>query len=87
MAEKDIILIPALRRYPPGDRWIPVDDDQPVFSSLTEGIEWVFQTNPEKPTDYVLKAKEGMVYLYSEQEIPEPEPPQPKSYNIYGEHE
>ena len=87
MAELDIQLKQVLKRFPPGDRWTPVNEEQPIFSSLTEGIEWVFQTNPEKPTDYILKAKEGIVYLYSEQEIPEPEPLQPKSYNIYGEHE
>ena len=47
MAEKDITLKPVLKRFPPGDRWTPINDDQPVLSSLTEGIEWVFQnTNP-----------------------------------------
>ena len=63
MAEKDIKLIPILKRFPPGDRWVPVDEETPVLSSLTEGIEWVFQVRPEKPTDYVLKAKEGLVYI------------------------
>ena len=48
---------------------------------------WVFQNKPEKPTDYVLKAKEGKVYIYKEEELPEPEPPQPKTYNLYGEYE
>ena len=43
MAEKDIILKPVLKRLPPGDRWTPLDSDQPILSSLTEGIEWVFQ--------------------------------------------
>jgi hypothetical protein len=87
MAEKDIKLIPILKRFPPGDRWVPIDEDTPILSSLTEGIEWVYQIRPEKPTDYVLKAKEGLVYIYSEEELPEPEPPQPKTYNIYGEYE
>ena len=41
----------------------------------------------EKPTDYVIKAGEGLVYIYSEAEIAEPEPPQPKTYNLYGEYE
>ena len=43
MAEKDIQLKQVLKRFPPGDRWTPSNADQPVFSSLTEGIEWVFQ--------------------------------------------
>ena len=87
MAEKDIILLPGLKRLPPGDRWTPINKDQPILSSLTEGIEWVFQNEQGKPTDYVLKAAEGKVYIYKEEEIPEPEPPQPKTYNLYGEYE
>jgi hypothetical protein len=87
MAEKDIILLPVLKRLPPGDRWTPINKDQPILSSLTEGIEWVFQNEQGKPTDYVLKAAEGKVYIYKEEEIPEPEPPQPKTYNLYGEYE
>ena len=43
MAEKDIKLKLVLKRFPPGDRWTPAASDQPVFSSLTEGIEWTFQ--------------------------------------------
>ena len=87
MAEKNIILLPVLKRLPPGDRWTPINKDQPILSSLTEGIEWVFQNEQGKPTDYILKATEGKVYIYREEEIPEPEPPQPKTYNLYGEYE
>ena len=85
MAEKDIILKQVLKRFPPGDRWTPANTDQPVFSSLTEGIEWVFQKT--KSHDYLIKAAEGAVYIYSEEEKPEPEPEKPKTYNIYGEFE
>ena len=63
MAEKDIILVPVLKRLPPGDRWTSIENDKIILSSLTEGIEWVFQNKPEKPTDYVLKAKEVKVYI------------------------
>ena len=87
MAEKDIILKAVLKRLPPGDRWTPLDSDQPILSSLTEGIEWVFQNESSKPTDYVLKAAEGKVFIYHEHEIAEPEPEQPKTYNLYGEFE
>ena len=85
MAEKDITLKPVLKRFPPGDRWTPVDSEQPLLSSLTEGIEWVFQNTQER--DYVIKAGEGKVYIYTESEITPPEPPQPKTYNLYGEYE
>ena len=85
MAEKDIQLKQVLKRFPPGDRWTPVNAEQPVVSSLTEGIEWVFQQSKEH--DYVIKAAEGKVFIYHEQEITEPEPEPPKRYNLYGEYE
>jgi|TARA_R100000315_G_C5124700_1_gene71240 hypothetical protein len=85
MAEKDIQLKQVLKRFPPGDRWTPIDKEQPVFSSLTEGIEWVFQQTQE--TNYVIKAAEGKVFIYHEQDIAEPEPEPPKRYNLYGEFE
>ena len=85
MAEKDINLKQVLKRFPPGDRWTPISADQPVFSNLTEGIEWVFQQTKE--TNYVIKAAEGKVFIYSEQEIAEPEPEPIKTFNLYGEYE
>ena len=87
MAEKNIILKPVLKRLPPGDRWTPIDKDQPILPTINEGIEWAFQKHKERPTDYVIKATEGKVYIYSEEELPEPEPPQPKTYNLYGEYQ
>ena len=74
MAEKDIKLKQVLRRFPPGDRWTPFDADQPVFANLTEG-------------DYVIKAGEGKVYIYHEDEIAPPEPEPIKTFNLYGEYE
>ena len=57
MAEKDVKLKQVLERFPPGDRWTPVGAKEPIFSSLTEGIEWVFQKTQER--DYVIKAGAG----------------------------
>ena len=37
--------------------------------------------------DFLIKAAEGKVFIYSETEKPEPEPEKPKTYNIYGEFE
>lgn len=85
MAEKDVKLKQVLERFPPGDRWTPVGAKEPIFSSLTEGIEWIFQKTQER--DYVIKAGSGQVFIYHEFEIAEPEPEQPKTYNLYGEYE
>ena len=85
MAEKDINLKQVLKRFPPGDRWTPVGAEQPVFSSLTEGIEWVFQSTQER--DYLIKAADGKVFIYQEFEITPPEPEPPQTFNIYGEFE
>ena len=85
MAEKDVKLKLVLERFPPGDRWTPANDSKTIFESLTAGIEWAFQQTEEK--DYVIRAGEGKVYIYHEHEIAEPEPEQPKRYNLYGEFE
>ena len=85
MAEKDITRKQVLKRFPPGDRWTPVNKEEPVFANLTEGIEWVFQQTQEQ--DYVIKAAAGKVFIYHEDEIAPPEPEQPKTYNLYGEYE
>jgi len=85
MAEKDINLKQVLKRFPPGDRWTPTDSDQPVFANLTEGIEYIFQKTQER--DYLIKAAEGKVFIYSEHDIAEPEPEPIKTFNLYGEYE
>ena len=85
MAEKDIKLKQVLKRFPPGDRWTPMNADQPVFSNLTEGIEYIFQKTQER--DYLIKAAEGKVFTYSETEIAPPEPEPIKTFNLYGEYE
>ena len=85
MAEKDIQLKQVLKRFPPGDRWTPADKEEPVFANLTEGIEWIFQKTQER--DYLIKAADGKVFIYSENEIAEPEPEPIKTFNLYGEFE
>ena len=85
MADKEIHVQQVLKRFPPGDRWTPADSEQPVFSSLTEGIEWVFQQTKE--TNFLIKAAQGKVFVYSETEIAPPEPEPIKTFNLYGEYE
>ena len=70
--DKEVHIKQVLKRFPPGDRWTPVDSEEPIFSSLTEGIEWVYQNTQAR--DYLIKAAEGKVFIYSETEKPEPEP-------------
>jgi hypothetical protein len=57
MAELDVQLKQVLKRFPPGDRWTPVSAEQPVFSSLTEGIEWVFQQTNLKSYQQIMSLK------------------------------
>ena len=83
--DKEVHLKQVLKRFPPGDRWTPVGADEPIFSSLTEGIEWVFQQT--KSHDFLIRAAEGKVFIYSETEIAPPEPEPIKTFNLYGEYE
>ena len=83
--DKEIDLQLVLERFPPGDRWVPKGKDTPIFASLTEGIEWVFQNCQAR--DYLVKAAEGKVFVYSENEIAPPEPEPIKTFNLYGEYE
>jgi len=85
MSDKEVHVKQVLKRFPPGDRWTPADAEDPVFSSLTEGIEWVYQSTQAR--DYLIKAGEGQVFIYTEEDKPEPEPEKPKTYNLYGEFE
>ena len=83
--DKEVHIKQVLKRFPPGDRWTPVNSEEPVFSSLTEGIEWVYQQT--KSHDFLIKAAEDAVFIYSEEEKEPPPPEKPKTYNIYGEFE
>ena len=83
--DKEVHIKQVLKRFPPGDRWTPVNSEEPIFSSLTEWIEWVFQQT--KSHDFLIKAAEGAVFIYSEEEKEPPPPEKPKTYNIYGEFE
>ena len=83
--DKEVHIKQVLKRFPPGDRWTPVGAEEPVLSSLTEGIEWIYQNT--KAQDFLIKAAEGKVFIYTEEDKPEPEPEKPKTYNIYGEFE
>ena len=72
----------ALTRVPPGDRWMDANGDtDEIFISLTDGLQYVFET--AGITEFHISAKEGKVYKV----LPDPpkEPEKPKSYSLYDE--
>ena len=73
---KDLVL----ERMPPGDRWSPVDNDDIILDSLTEGLEYVFQRDGQR--DFHLAGLDGKIYAVTEIDVkPKPQ----KRFNLYGE--
>ena len=68
----------CLRRMPPGDRWMDVEDDA-VMDNLTDALNHIFKR--EQITDFTIHATEGEVYMLTAEEEPKPV----KKYSIYGE--
>ena len=58
---------------------------------IYEKVRWVCRgysyVDPQKEHDYVIKAAQGKVFIYHENEIAEPEPEPIKTFNLYGEYE
>jgi|TARA_R110002074_G_scaffold382673_1_gene562477 hypothetical protein len=70
----------VLKRVPPGDKWMPVNNKTQIFESLTEGLEWSYQNTGCR--DYHLAAFDGEVYSINKVEVA-PEPT--KTFSLYGE--
>ncbi len=67
-------------RVPPGDRWAIVDDDEErVYSSLTEVLNAIFMKTCI--SQFFMDAKQGEVH--TEDGVPKKEPV--KKYSLYGE--
>jgi hypothetical protein len=67
-------------RVPPGDRWTIVDDDEErVYSSLTEVLNAIFMKTGI--SQFFMDAKQGEVH--TEDGVPKKEPV--KKYSLYGE--
>ena len=67
-------------RVPPGDRWAIVDDDEErVYSSLTEVLNAIFMKTGI--SQFFMDAKQGEVH--TEDGVPKKEPV--KRYSLYGE--
>jgi hypothetical protein len=76
---------PILKRYPPGDRWIPMEEKETnplvVFDNLTDGLEWVYKTYDTKK--FVVDAEDQVVYIIENEE--KVKLPTENRYSIYGE--
>lgn len=76
---------PILKRFPPGDRWVPfnTEDEESIepYETLTDALEYAHKaTNGKK---FIVDAASGIVYVIEE----EKDQPvvQEKKYSIYGE--
>ena len=70
----------VLIRVPPGDRWQNAENFL-QYDSLIDGLNAIFEERNQ--TDFVLRAKEGRVYLMNTKNAPPPPPP--KKLSIYGD--
>ena len=66
-------------RVPPGDRWALVNEDEQIYSSLTEVLNKIFMDSGL--TQFYIDAQNGEVH--GEDGVEKPEPV--KRYSLYGE--
>ena len=66
-------------RVPPGDRWALVNEDEQIYSSLTEALNKIFMDTGL--TQFYIDAQKGEVHAEDGKEKPEPI----KKYSLYGE--
>lgn len=85
MEEKTVtkeIKVKVANRLPPGDRWVPLDNNTVVLDSLMDLLEFIYQAHGN--TQFYIDAKEGAVYIINTEEtIVKPVPK--KTYSLYGE--
>ena len=73
---------PVLRRVPPGDKWKDYNDqNEEVFPSLTDGLQYVFETQGQ--TEFHIDARAGVVFVGKPD--PPKAPPPPKTFSLYGD--
>ena len=76
------VKVKVAKRVPPGDRWMPLDNETVVLESLTDVLEYIYQK--EGVTQFFMDAREGLTYIIEKEEkIIEKEPP--KKWSLYGE--
>ena len=70
----------ALKRVPPGDRWVFADGSQKnIYPSLTDALEGWYQTNGD--TNFYIEARNGTVEIIRQEEVEKPV----KRFSLYGE--
>ncbi len=70
----------ALKRVPPGDRWIFADGSiKTIYPSLTDALEAWYQE--EGDTNFYIEARKGTVEVIIEEEVEIPV----KKFSLYGE--
>ena len=70
----------ALKRVPPGDKWIfATTPNGTVYSSLTDALEAWYQNTGD--TQFYIDARKGTVEIVIEQEVEKPV----KKFSLYGE--
>jgi hypothetical protein len=73
-------MITALKRVPPGDRWIFAEGTHPtIYPSLTDALEAWYQAEGE--TKFYIDARKGLVEVIVEEEVEIPV----KKFSLYGE--
>ena len=73
------------RRQAPGDRWRLVDENHKPYGEVIEGLVEtlsVYMRNTGHKDGYRLEPLEGALMAI---EWRDPEPPPPKTYDLYGE--
>lgn len=67
-------------RVPPGDRWTLIGDKE-VYDSITKALNaWYLKTREK--AEFRLAPLQGKLYVIRQQEVA---PPEPESFDIYGE--
>lgn len=71
----------ALKRVPPGDRWIFANatKNSLVYPSLTDALEGWYQINGD--TNFYIEARNGTVEIIKQEEVEVPV----KRFSLYGE--
>ena len=77
--------IQITERVPPGDSWRLLSGEK-VYTSLTETLNAYYQQAVNKPQAFRLEPIKGKLYIITTEEI-EILKPEPKKYDLYGDHD
>jgi len=68
-----------LKRVPPGDKWVFVENQKTIYPTLTDALEAWYQKHGD--TQFFIDARKGVVEKVVEEEVEIPE----KRFSLYGE--